>query len=117
MLIRVGHEVGDEGGGSKLVFAKLRGSLASPLGGDGHGASGCKISRRATTHSVCHDPDAVIIQESQGILVRRSDMTGFSSADSGPWLGLHHGATLIGSCCLAGGNPMEEGPNRATIWS
>ena len=98
-------------------FGPVNGAARHPLAISGHGASGCKIARWATTHSVRYDPDAAIIQEGQGILARRADITGFGSSDFGPWPGLYYGATSLGSCCRVGGTPMEAGPNRATIWS
>jgi hypothetical protein len=50
-----------------------------------------------TTHPVCHDPDAAVIQEGQRILVRYSNMPRLGSTDPGPLLGLYHGATSVGS--------------------
>jgi len=49
-----------------------------------------------TTHPIGHDPDTAVIQESQRILVRCSNMTCLGLADPGPVLGLCHGATSDG---------------------
>ena len=111
------HEVCHELGSSARVLAEPGRSFSRPLCGHGHGGLGRDISCRVPTHSICHDPDAAVIQKSQCILVRCSNMTCLSSTDTGPLLGLRHGATLPAVVRRAGGNPTEGGPNRATIWS
>jgi hypothetical protein len=92
-------------------------SRSRPLCGHGHGGLGRNISCRVPTHSVCHDPDATVIQKSQCILIRGANITCLGSTDSSPLLGLCHGATSIGLWLRAIGNPTEGGPNRTTISS
>ena len=90
------HEVCHEFGGFVRVLAEPGRSFSRPLCGHGHSGLGREIPCRVTTHSICHDPDATVIQEGQRILVRRSNMTRLGSTDPGPLLGLCHGATLFG---------------------
>ncbi len=91
------HEVCHELGGSARVLAEPGRSFPRPLCGHGHGGLGREIPCRVTTHPICYDPDAAVIQEGQCILVRRSNMTRLGSTDPGPLLGLYHGATSVGS--------------------
>jgi hypothetical protein len=91
------HEVCHELGGSARVLAEPVRSFPRPLRGHGHGGLGREIPCRVTTHPICYDPDAAVIQEGQRILVRRSNMTRLGSPDPGPLLGLYHGATSVGS--------------------
>jgi hypothetical protein len=82
---------------STRVLAEPGRSFSSPLCGHGHGGLGREIPSRVTTHPICHNPDAAIIQDGQRILVRGSNMTRFCSTDPGPLLELCHGATSAGS--------------------
>jgi hypothetical protein len=91
------HEVRHELGASARVLAAPGRSFPRPLCSHSHGGLGREISCRVTTHPISHDPDAAVIQEGQRILVRRSNMTRLGSTDSGPLLGLYHGATSVGS--------------------
>src|SRR6266850_1713929 len=111
------HEVCHELCSSARVLEEPGCSFSCPLGGHGHGGLCREISCRVPTHSICHDPDAAVIQEGQRILVRCSNMTRLGSADPGPLLGLCHGATTAGFWRRAGGNPTEGGPNCVTISS
>jgi hypothetical protein len=115
--VGVRDEICHEFGSIDRVLAEPGYSFLRPLFGHGHGGLGCDVSCRVPTHPICHNPDAAAIQEGQRILVRRANMTSLGSTDSGPLLGLCHGATSIGFWRRTGGNPTEGGPNRVTIWS
>lgn len=51
------------------VLAKPGCLFQCPLRRGGHGSLGCNISCRVPAHSVCHEPDAAIVQEGQRVLV------------------------------------------------
>jgi hypothetical protein len=63
------YEICHEFGGIVGVCAEPGYSFLRPLFGHGHGGLGCDVSCRLSTHPICHDPDAAVIQECQRILV------------------------------------------------
>ena len=109
------HEVCHEFSGGAWVFTEPGCSLLCRLLSHGYSGLGCDISCRVPTHPVCHDPDAAVIEEGQRILVRLANMPDLGATDSGPLQGLCHSGTSAGSRRRAGGNPTDDGPNRATI--
>ena len=95
-LVGARHEICDKFAGSVLVLAEPGLSFSCPLCGHGDGRLGCEIPCWMTSHPVRYNPDAAVVQESQRVLIRRSNMAPLGSTDTGPLRGLYHGATSTG---------------------
>src|SRR3954464_5082327 len=103
-------EVCDKLGGTVGGFVEPGCSLPCPLCGHGHSGLSRDISCRMPTHSICHDPYATVIQKSQCILVRRANMPGLSTSDTGPLPELCHGVALMSVVRQVGEHSTEGGP-------
>jgi len=95
-LVGACHEICDKFAGRVWVLAEPGLPFSCPLCGYGDSRLGCEIPCGMTSHPVRHNPDAAVVQESQRILIRRSNVAPLGSTDTGPLLGLYHGATSTG---------------------